>query len=209
MPTDGGVGADEDPGGVDEPGAEAEPLGGVVVAAGDDDLRPRRGQPRERLVGQPDRVDLGQRPVVDVAGDHDEVDPLRLDHLEQVVDVRRLVAEHPLTVERPPEVPVGGVEDAHGTNLGRGADTRCGPTPNAVEVPAGPGAVSPGAGTTQLAVTGAPSQHGRMWPHRSQREWEVSQRIRAPQLSQSMSSIGPDPAKPAAGSRDEARGRQE
>ena len=31
--------ADEDAGGVDEAGAEAEPLGGVVVAAGDDDLR--------------------------------------------------------------------------------------------------------------------------------------------------------------------------
>jgi hypothetical protein len=46
-------------------------------------------------------------------------------------------------------------------------------------------------GTTQLAVTGAPSQHGRMCPHRSQRECEVSQRILAPQLSQSMSSIAP------------------
>jgi len=33
-----------------------------------------------------------------------------------------------------------------------------------------------------------------MWPHRSQREWEVSQRIRAPQLSQSMSFIAADSA---------------
>ena len=45
VPTVAGVGADEDAGGVDQPGAEAEPLRGVVVAAGDHDLRARGGQP--------------------------------------------------------------------------------------------------------------------------------------------------------------------
>ena len=113
----GGVGADVDAGGVDQPGAEAEPLGGVVVAAGDHHPRAGRGQPGEGLVGQADRVDRRQRPVVDVAGDHDQVDPLALDDVEQVVDVRRLVLEHALAVEGPPEVPVGGVEDAHGTTV--------------------------------------------------------------------------------------------
>jgi hypothetical protein len=32
--------------------------------------------------------------------------------------------------------------------------------------------------------SGAPSQHGTMWPQESHRWCEVSQRIRAPQLSQ-------------------------
>ena len=91
-----------------------EPLGGVVVAAGDHHAGAGRGQPGERLVGQVDRVDRRQRPVVDVTGDDDQVDALALDDVEQVVDVRRLVLEHALPVEGPPEVPVGGVEDAHG-----------------------------------------------------------------------------------------------
>ena len=68
-----------------------EPLGAVVVAAADHDLGARGRQPGEGLVGQGDRVDVGQRAVVDVAGDHHDVDLLRLDHLEQVVDERTLV----------------------------------------------------------------------------------------------------------------------
>ena len=72
--------------------AEAEPLRGVVVAAGEHHPGAGRGEPGQGLVGQPDRVDVRQRPVVDVAGDDDQVDPLGGDDLEQVVDVRRLVA---------------------------------------------------------------------------------------------------------------------
>ena len=98
-------------------------LRGVVVAAGEHDPGPGRGQPGQGLVGEPDGVDVGQRPVVDVAGDDDEVDPLGVDDLEQVVDVGRLVREHPLPVERPAEVPVGGVEDAHASNLGGATDS--------------------------------------------------------------------------------------
>ena len=93
-----------------------------MVAAGDHHLGPRGGQPGERVVGQLDGVDRRQRPVVDVAGDHHEVDPLGLDRVEQVVDVRRLGAEHPDTVEGTAQVPVGGVEDAHATTVGGGAD---------------------------------------------------------------------------------------
>ena len=37
-------------------------------------------------------------------------------------------------------------------------------------------------------LTGAPSQHGRMYPHRSHRECDVSHRICAPQLSHSIGS---------------------
>ncbi len=125
----GGVGADEHAGRVDQPRAEPEPLGGVVVAAGQHHLGARAGEPHQRLVGQPDGVDLGERAVVDVTGDDHEVDPLGLDHLEQVVDVRRLVREHPLAVERPAQVPVGGMEDAHETTVGADADTTREPTP--------------------------------------------------------------------------------
>ncbi len=98
-------------------------LGGVVVAAGEHDPGAGGGEPGEGLVGQPDRVDVRQRPVVDVAGDDDQVDPLGVDDLQQVVDVRRLVAEHALAVERPAEVPVGGVEDAHAPDLGGATDS--------------------------------------------------------------------------------------
>ena len=75
------------------------------------------------LVGQPDRVDVGERAVVDVPGNHHEVHALRGHHVEQVVHVGSLVREHALPVEGPPEVPVGGVEDAHTTNLEGGADS--------------------------------------------------------------------------------------
>ena len=125
----GGVGADEDAGGVDQPGAEPEPLRGVVVAAREHDPGPRARQPGQGLVGQPHGVDRRQRPVVDVTGDDDQVDPLGLDDLEQVVDVCGLVREHPLAVERPAQVPVGGVEDAHTTTVGADADTTREPTP--------------------------------------------------------------------------------
>ena len=50
-------------------------------------------------------------------------DPLGLDHLDQVVDEARLVLEHPDAVEGATQVPVGGVEDPHRTNLGTSADT--------------------------------------------------------------------------------------
>ncbi len=118
----GGVGAQVHARGVDQAGTEAEAARGVVVAAGDDHARAGDGQPGEGLVGQRHGIDGRQRAVVDVAGEQHHVDALSLDDLEQVVDVRRLVAQHPLTVERPAEVPVGGVEETHATTVGGAAD---------------------------------------------------------------------------------------
>ena len=132
MPTVAASARMKTPAAVDEAGAEAESLGGVVVAAADHDLGPRSGQPHQGLVRQAYGVDRRECAVVDVAGDHDEVDALGLDHLEQVVDVRSLVPEHAFPVEGPPEVPVGGVEDAHETTVGAAADTTREPTPEAV-----------------------------------------------------------------------------
>src|SRR5690606_39693153 len=104
-------------GGVDQVGAEAEPVRGVVVAAGHHHAGTGGGEPGERLVGQRHGVDRRQRPVVDVAGDDHQVDLFRLDDLQQVVDVHRPRVEHPDPVEGTPEVPVGGVEDTHTDNL--------------------------------------------------------------------------------------------
>ncbi|CUR60091.1 hypothetical protein NOCA270074 [metagenome] len=118
-----GAGADEHPRCVDQVGAEAEALGGVVVAAGDDHLRPRARESGEALVGEPNGVDRGEGPVVDVSGHDHEVDTLGLDHLQEVVDVRSLVAEQILSVEGPPQMPVRAVKDAHMTNLGDGTDS--------------------------------------------------------------------------------------
>ena len=125
----GGVGPQVDAGGVDQPGAEAEPQRGVVVAAGEHHAGAGAGQPGQGVVGQPHGVDRRQRAVVDVAGDHHGVDPLALDHLEQVVDEGSLVRQHAFAVEGPAQVPVGGVEQAHVTNLGPTTDTRPEPTP--------------------------------------------------------------------------------
>ncbi len=83
----------------------------------------------EGLVGQRHGVDGRQRPVVDVAGHDHEVDLLRLDGLDQVVDVRRLRGEEVLAVERPAQVPVGGVQDAHARTLGEGTDRTPAHTP--------------------------------------------------------------------------------
>ena len=109
-----------DAGEVDEPAVEAQAPRRVVVAARHHHPRPRRGQPVEGLVGQGHRVDRRQRPVVDVTGDHHEVDLLLLDGGDQVVDVRRLRGEEVLAVERPAEVPVGGVQQAHASNARSG-----------------------------------------------------------------------------------------
>ena len=56
-----------------QPGGEAEPDGGIVVAAGEDHLGAGAGQPDQGVVEQADDVDAGQGTVVDVTGDQDDV----------------------------------------------------------------------------------------------------------------------------------------
>ena len=105
------------------------PPGGVLVGLGCDlvevqrirDVLERHGDLR---VGR-----HGGRDVEEISGDHDEVDALRLDGLDQVVDVGSLRGEEVLAVERPAEVPVGGVQDAHGLTLGERADRTAPHTP--------------------------------------------------------------------------------
>ena len=147
--------------------------GGVVVAAGDHHPGPGGGEPVERVVGQRHGVDRRQRPVVDVARDDHEVDLLGLDGLDQVVDVRRLRGEEVLAVERPAEVPVGGVQDAHAATLGEGAD-RTAPAhavaqPHAVRTGVDDAALGAGeADQDQAAVLGQRRAPAR-WAHRRRR----------------------------------------
>ncbi len=117
------VGAQVDAGEVDQPGPEAEASGGVVVAADEHDSGARGGQPAERVVEDGDRIDRGQRPVVDVAGDDHHVDALGPHRLDQEVDELPLGRQQVLPVEGPPEVPVGGVQQPHSPTVGGGSDT--------------------------------------------------------------------------------------
>lgn len=101
------------PGRLEQGGAEAEPARGVVIAADHDGAGPGAAQPAERLVAERDRVDRRQRAVVDVAGHDDHVDALGAHRLDQVVDIGRLTVEQALPVERPPQMPVRGMQDPH------------------------------------------------------------------------------------------------
>ena len=60
-----------------QPGGEAEPDGGVVVAAGQHHLGAGPGQAHQGVVEQADDVDAGQCAVIDVAGDEHDVDGTR------------------------------------------------------------------------------------------------------------------------------------
>jgi hypothetical protein len=123
------AGAEEDPGGVGEPGVEPEPDLRVMVAAGDHDLGAGGRESREGLVGELDGVHRWQRPVVDVSGDHYQVDVLVRDRLEEVVDESSLDRQEPFPVEGAAQVPVGGVEDAHTRTLGGRTDSSPAHTP--------------------------------------------------------------------------------
>ncbi len=108
-----GVGAQVHPRRVDQVGAEAEPAGGVVVAADHHRADPLGDQPPQRLVAQRHRVDRGKGAIVDVTGDDHHVDALRADRLHEVVDEGALGVDQALTVEGPAQVPVGGVQHTH------------------------------------------------------------------------------------------------
>ena len=73
---------------------------------------------------QLDGVGGRHRPVVDVAGDQDRVDGLGAHRLDEVVHELRLGVQQPHLVEGPPQVPVGGVEEAHVSRLGEPGDSR-------------------------------------------------------------------------------------
>ena len=71
---------------------------------------------REQLDG----VGGGHRAVVDVAAHEHGVDPLGAHDLDEVVEVGGLGAEQPHLVERASQVPVGGVDQPHGSHATSG-----------------------------------------------------------------------------------------
>ncbi len=108
-----------DAGHLAQPGTEAEPDRGVVVAAGQQHRDAGRGEPVQRPVEHGDRVDRRDRPVVHVTGDDHHVH-LVFDRLpEQPVQERRLIGEQVLAVQGPAQVPVRGVEQSHRRSNGR------------------------------------------------------------------------------------------
>lgn len=97
----------------DQSRADAEPAGGVVVPGDHDGRHTGVGQPVERVVEQLDGGERWYGPVVDVARHDDHVGLVFPHGPHQVVEERGLGVEHRDAVERPPQVPVRGVQDPH------------------------------------------------------------------------------------------------
>jgi hypothetical protein len=106
--------ADVHPGDRQQPGGEAEPPRGVVVARGEHHLGAGPPQPGEHPVEHGGRVGRGDGAVVHVAGDQDDVDPLIGHDGGQPAEHRLLLGEQVGAVQRPADVPVGGVQQPHG-----------------------------------------------------------------------------------------------
>ncbi len=119
-----GPGAQVDAGRVDQRAVDPEPARGVVVAADQDDPGAGRAQPGECVLEQRHRVHRRNRPVVDVARDQHRVHPLRARRLDQVVEEAGLRLPQVGAVQRPPEVPVRGVQEAHGKDVANSPDIR-------------------------------------------------------------------------------------
>ena len=104
-----------------EVGAEAEALGGVVIARSEDhpgDVR----QAAQGVVQEPDGIGGRDGAVVDVARHDDGIDGLAAGELDEVIGEGLLGVIEDAPVEGAPQVPVGGVQDPHGRSLSRGCD---------------------------------------------------------------------------------------
>ncbi len=109
----GDRGPDVDARALEQARGEAEPDGGVVVPARQDDLGAGVDEPLQGLGQEVDGVGGRHRAVVDVTADEDGVDALGPDDLDEVVEVGGLGVEQPHLVERASQVPVGGVDQPH------------------------------------------------------------------------------------------------
>ena len=98
-------------------GAEPQAQRRVVVPAGDDHVHAGGAQPHQRVVEELHRVHRGQCPVVDVAGDQQQVHLPDLDRVHKAVDEVLLGTVQRGLVEGAAQVPVGGVQDTHATNI--------------------------------------------------------------------------------------------
>ena len=87
---------------------------------------PARRSRADHPVEHAGRVGRGHGAVVDVTGDHDDVDRFGGDHRGQAAEHGLLLGEQVGAVQGPADVPVGGVQQPHGRNVGGGTD-RTGP----------------------------------------------------------------------------------
>ncbi len=95
--------------------AESQAQGRVVVSAGDDKFDAGLAQPDQGPVKERHRVNRWQGPVVDVPGDQNHIDVFLPDGLQQPVDEFFLCRQQGSPVEGAAQVPIGGVQDTHGS----------------------------------------------------------------------------------------------
>ncbi len=107
-------------------GVHAEAGDRVVVAARQDDLRARVPDAGQRALEQLDRGRRRRGRVEDVPGDEHHVDPLLLDGVHERLEHHAEVVEGGVGVERAADVPVGGVQQSHGTKARDGRRQRPG-----------------------------------------------------------------------------------
>jgi hypothetical protein len=115
----GGAGAQVQPAGRGETGERAQPRRRVVVARSDNQSGARRPDPVEYASARRHGLARRHRAVVEVAGNHDDVDPLVDDEVGQAAEHRLLVRQQVPAVEHPSHMPVGGVQHPHAVKLGR------------------------------------------------------------------------------------------
>lgn len=109
----GRVGAQVDPGVVDEARADAEPAGRVVVSGDHHGRYAGLGEPVQRPVEQLDGGQRRHRPVVHVTRDEDSVHLVRQGGRHEVVEEGGLCVEKADPVEGPSQVPVRRVQESH------------------------------------------------------------------------------------------------
>ena len=110
-----------DPGRLAEPGAEAEPDRGVMIAAGQDHRYVGLREAQQGRVEQPDGVERGHRAIVDVPRHHHGADLLADRLAEQPAQEAILIGQQVLAVQRAPQMPVRGVNQSHRTAV----DSQC------------------------------------------------------------------------------------
>jgi hypothetical protein len=121
-----GLGADVQPADRQQLGEGAQPAGRVVVARREHDRGAGPPQPGHHAAEHRRRVRRRDRAVVDVTGDEHDVHRFRGDDPGQPAQHGLLLGEQVGAVQRPADVPVGGVQQAHVRKVGRGTD-RTGP----------------------------------------------------------------------------------
>ena len=137
--------------------------GAVVVARREHHGRPR-AQRDERAAQAPHRIDGGHRAVVHVARHHDRVDAALLHEADQPVEEGVGAGGQVLPVQGAPQVPVGGVQDQHGTSV-----------PDAVRVCVRGrrgGCAIPAPAMSRPALR--PRSSGRLWPGGAAAGWAAA-----------------------------------